>query len=1026
MSRREPTPIKNDPSLPKLWTSLAQKNDPGVGADPAQEFLPGAVGDVVVPTEAEKKARLSRRGFLGFGAASAALLSEACIRRPVDKILPYTKAPEQTIPGVSYHYATVLSVRGEALGVLAESHEGRPTKIEGNPDHPASAGGASLIAQAAIMDLYDPDRSNAVRRGGKKLEDSEEFDKVLSELARSLGADAGKVRVLMPPTTSPTVLRLRKAIREKYPHLRFHTWAPVSESNQQQGLKAAFGQAMRAVADYSARVILSLDCDFLQTEQGSVRAAKAFAKGRRVEKPADADRMTRLYAIESVMTVTGSNADHRLRLPASRMDAYLRALANELASAHGVELGPLKSTVAGAAPTEVPEKWIKLVAKELAAHKGQSVIAVGRHLPAHVHALAAVLNDALANGGKTVAYAPAADPLEPADLAADLKALVDEASSVETLLILGGNPVYDAPSDLGFEAALAKIKTSIHLSDRFDETSEKCTWHVPMAHALESWGDARGVDGTWSIRQPLIAPLHGGRSDIEVLAVLAGEAPKGYEAVRKTFKESAAIPAMFDAAWSSALQRGAAKQSATLLFAGLKPNLEEVAALVAKAPVAPPLGAGAFEVVFVPCAKLHDGAHANNPWLLELPDPMTKIVWDNAALVSPKTAKDLGLAPHDVLSVTVDGGKPVEIAAWTLPGMADGVVALPLGWGRRAAGRYGNGRGFDVYPARTSKGLGFASARVAKVSGKTHDLVQTQEHHSMEGRPIALDVTVAEYKSNPLFAKYKSPTPRTLPLWNPVEYTGYKWGMSIDLNACTGCSACIVACQVENNIHFVGKDQVYRGREMLWLRVDRYFVGDSEDDPQVAFQPVACVQCEEAPCENVCPVNATAHGPEGLNDMAYNRCIGTRYCANNCPYKVRRFNYLNWRGEMYGEIPETEKMAFNPNVTVRMRGVMEKCTYCVQRIEEAKIDARRTGGKVESKKLLTACQQTCPADAIVFGDLNDPNAKVTELQKSERGYALLAELGTHPRTLHLGRIRNPNPEMGEAKAAAAGAHKEGG
>jgi len=996
-----------------IWRSLESKDQPAVEGAPEFETPPKEVTGV-----------LSRRGFLGAGAASAALLGEGCIRRPVEHILPYTKAPEYVIPGIANHYATQLDVRGEAFGVLVESHEGRPTKIEGNPDHPTSIGAASIGAQAQIMDLYDDDRSKSAVQDGERVA-VEDFDAALIAAVRAAQGDGGaRLRLLLSPTASPTVLRLRKAIRDRLPHVMIHTWAPISESNAREGARIGFGSPMTPIVDYRlAKTIVSIDCDFLQTEQGSVRAAKYFAAGRVLAAPEDAKSMSRLWAVDSTYSLTGANADHRLRVPASWMEGILRALAGALV-AEGVDLGECRALVAKDETTLAAEKWVKTAAKELVANKGQGAIVVGRNQPPHLHALAIVLNDALGNVGKTIGYAPASDSLQPPDLGADLKTLATDMAGgkVDTLLILGCNPIYDGPGDVDFAAALEKVKTSIHLGLHRDETGVKCSWHVPMAHDLESWGDARALDGSYGIRQPLIAPLFGGRSAIELLSVIAGEPAKPYDVVQKTFQASATMPATWNIAWAEALRRGVVKQSSTVLN-GVRPNVADVAAALGKAKPAAAATAENLEVNFVPCAKMHDGRHANNPWMQELPDPLTKVVWDNAALVSIATARALGVSSGDVVSISREGAKSIDVAVWVMPGQPDHAITISLGWGRTSVGRYGNGRGFNAAPLRTSNALGFATGvKVAKKSER-YDLVSTQMQSEMEGRPVALDATVAEYLDNPQFAKYRSPMPRPLPLWQRVDYNGRKWGMTIDLNACTGCNACVVACIAENNIAMVGKEQVYRGRHMQWLRVDRYYVGEAENEPEIAFQPVMCVQCEEAPCENVCPVNATTHSEEGLNDMAYNRCIGTRYCANNCPYKVRRFNYLNWWGRapydvtsLYGDIPETQKMAFNPNVTVRMRGVMEKCTYCVQRIEEAKIAARR-GGMVTGQEhlrdgsILTACQQTCPSDAIRFGDLNDPSSKVSELQKSDRGYALLAVIGTHPRTMHLGKIRNPSSEM---------------
>ncbi len=1038
MSKRQPysTEIESasSPNEKKIWKSLDEKRDPSEAR------------------EAEKKEffqpiQLSRRGLFGFGAATAALAAEGCIRRPVEHIYPYTKAPEYVIPGVANHYATILPRRGEVVGVLVESHEGRPTKIEGNDEHPTSLGSADMLLQSATMDLYDADRSTAVREKGKKS-DWAAFDKAFAAILKTLQADGGsKLRVLVRPSNSPTLLRLRtNAAEGKFPHARVHQYTSVAESNVREGGRIAFGTVVVPRYNYAfAKTIVALDADVLNTEQGSLHATKGFVRGRRVDRPQDP--MSRLYVAEPSLTVTGSNADERLRLPAAHVDAFARALAAELAS-KGIDLGPIKDAVADAKAPEGAEAFLKAAAADLVATKGKCAVAAGRRQPAHVHALVHAMNTALENVGKTAIYAPVVDVTEPADLAGDLKALADDIdqNKVDVLLILGGNPVYDAPGDLKLAEKIDKVPTTIHLSSHFDETSEHCTWHLPLAHELESWGDGRAYDATWSIQQPLIAPLHGGRSIIEIFANLTDDAPHGHELVRTTFREHAATPSRFEGAWKTALKLGLDSGSNSVQFEA-HATLADVATALTKTQLAKPIHASNFEVTISPCNKLHDGAWANNPWLLEVPDPITKIVWDNAALLSPATAKALGVSGGDMITIARDGAGTIEVAAWIQPGQADNTIGLTLGWGRQNVGRYGNGRGFAVSALRTTKSMDmFDGARVSK-SGKEYKIVQTQDHDRMAGRPLALDTTLDDFKTNPAFVLFPnpsrkdevdtgplhrelerpgSPTPKPQPLWDRVKYEGHKWGMTIDLNACTGCNACVVACIAENNIAFVGKEQVFRGREMHWIRIDRYFVGDSEDDPEIAFQPVACVQCEEAPCENVCPVNATIHSEEGLNDMAYNRCIGTRYCANNCPYKVRRFNFLEWRGpegaqqrvqDTYYEIPETEKLAFNPNVTVRMRGVMEKCTYCVQRIEEAKIAARREQRAVGERDIKTACQQTCPADAIVFGDLNNPKAEVTHLARSERGYALLAVLGTHPRTTHLGKIRNPSSALHKPKVA---------
>ncbi len=804
--------------------------------------------------------------------------------------------------------------------------------------------------------------------------------------------------------------------------------APITDSNIAEGTKLALGQSVTPLVEYDrARVILSLDSDFLQTESGAVRASKTFAKGRRLRSTADT--MSRLYVVEPVFTTTGSNADHRLRLPAGDVERYVRALTKELA-AQGLDL---KGLTADAPADGIPASWLKAVAKDLLANRGRAVVVVGSRQPARVHALGCAINAALGAVGPVVTYVPTPDSSE-ATLTLDLKSLAQdlEANKVDTLLLLGGNPVYDAPADLKLAAKLGKAKNTIHLASHIDETSAVSAWHLPRAHELESWGDLRSLDGTWSIMQPLIAPLHGGRSDLEILALLLPEKRSAYDLVRDTVKATLDAGLGFETTWKRALKTGFVGDRMPLRPPTMTPGDVNAAAIGAELAKAPPKKSAGLEIVFGACPKMFDGRHANNPWLLELPDPMTKVVWENVALVSPKTARDLGLKSGDMVEVTREGAR-VELPAWVQPGQADGTIGLTLGWGRARAGRYGSKKGFDVYTLRTSDALGFGEG-AAKASGREWrdggklPLAQTQEHHSMEGRPLAIDTTLDDYRAEATFVAYRSPSPRVLPLWDKVDYSKVqKWGMNIDLNACTGCNACVIACQSENNIPVVGKDQVARGREMHWIRIDRYFMGKDENDPQVAYQPVACVHCEEAPCENVCPVNATAHSPEGLNDMAYNRCIGTRYCANNCPYKVRRFNYLEFNGAFvgdenatledkakstYGSMPETQKMLFNPNVTVRFRGVMEKCTYCVQRIQEAKITARRSGGRnVPEGGVISACAQACPADAITFGDLNDPKARVAEAAKRDRSYQLLAELGTHPRTTYLGKVRNLNKEM---------------
>ena len=1112
MSRREPhvfTPVEDGAKV--FWKSLADKDRPDLAqkralteqaaSAAAADVAPGLVklrrGKAQPAAALSRDARdardvgdvpVGRRGFMFFAGATAALAAEGCARRPVEKILPYSKAPEHILPGVANHYATVRQFRGDAIGILVESHEGRPTKVEGNPDHPSSQGSTDAWTQSAIYELYDPDRSTTpMRRSGVSSTAPGavtytpatwgELDALLGDIARSALADNGaKLRVLVEPTTSPTFIRLRDAVQAKLPLAKLHTWTSVNDANAREGARIAFGQAVNVVADYAqAKVILSLDGDFLGTETGSIRANRDFAAGRKLAGGAN-DPMSRLYVVEPSFTVTGMNADHRLRLAAQDVERYLVLLAKELSDKHGVDLGGVKDAVAKSDVVGIPPRWLSVVAKELAGARAKGIVVAGTRQPARVHALVHALNAALGNAGHTVSYYPVADVLE-TDPTASLKALVDDMvkSAVGTLLILGGNPVYDAPADLKFGEHLKALGSSVHVASHFNETSEQCQWHAPRAHELEAWGDLRAVDGTVAIQQPLIAPLFGGRSDIEVLAKVAGDlAPKGYDLVQQTVRGSLSSQGAMNRAWTEGLKKGVLGPAAKA-FGPMDARKTEVALAFATAPkpgVA--LGPDNLEVTFAPCSKLFDGRYANNPLLLELPDPINKITWDNVALISKSTAAALGVETGQVVRLSRAGTEPIEIAVWITPGQADNSLGLVLGWGRQRAGRYGDKHGFDVSKLRTTDAMWIASGvKAAKLSVGELDILksrlrtvgmaagespvagrvrpndpfevdthyyklsQTQEHDTMEGRPVAIDATLDEYKKQaffPMFASSQvgdrkdldqhgkviavresgSPDPVVQPLWTSVDYSkGHKWGMGIDLTSCTGCNACVIACQIENNIPAVGKEQVWRGREMQWIRIDRYFVGLDANDPQIVFQPVACVQCEEAPCENVCPVNATEHSPEGLNDMAYNRCIGTRYCANNCPYKVRRFNFLNYHtsGGTYDDVPETEKMHYNPDVTVRMRGVMEKCNYCVQRIQEGKIKSKRTGLPIKDGDIVTACQQACPATAITFGDLNDPTSNVAKWRQKDRSYRLLSELGTHPRTSYLGKIRNLNAEM---------------
>ncbi len=991
---------------------------------------------------------MTRRGFLEAGTLTAAALAvEGCIRRPEEKILPYAKQPEYVVPGRPLHFATSLPhPSGDALGVLVTCHEGRPTKVEGNPDHPASLGRTDAYAQASVWDLYDPDRSHRPAR--KKSEGSlsestyQKFDAALEAMVRKHRGDQGAgLCFLSEPTSSPSFIRLRSSIRAVLPKARFFTHAAVHDDNAREGAKIAFGQDAIAFVEYAqARVIVSFDADFLSSGVASVRNGQGFGQGRRLGS--SRDNMSRLYVVEGTFSVTGAMADHRLRTPARDVGTVLLALAKRLVESGKLEMPGLASSIQKQNTSEVDSAWVDAAVKDLLAHRGLAPIVVGPRQPPYVHALAHALNVALGNhSGCMRLYAPA-DAERNRD--GDLKTLIPALRSASSLVILGGNPAFDAPADLGLPSALKRDGlTSIHLATHRNETSKLCEWHVPEAHPFEAWGDSRCFDGTVAVQQPLIAPLWGGRSAIEILATFAGESStRGHKIVRQTMRESFFSGLDFEQRWRSALHAGVVGQDPSARVAPMATRDDAISnSIQGRTPSQGALGARNLEVQFVPSAALFDGRYANNPWLLELPDPMTKMVWDNAAIVSKKTRDALGLRDGQIVRLSDASGRAVEIPVMALPGHADYSVTLHIGWGRRDSGRYGTKQvrrsvvpepntetgGFNVYPLRARKSLDFSDGYSLDPLPKQYDLVQTQTHASMEGRPIAIDATLAEYRKEPDFASFRTVEfVNTPPLWEEVDYNdGHKWGMTIDLTSCTGCNACVVACQSENNIPVVGKREVKRGREMSWLRIDRYFVGDDEDSPAVSLQPVACQHCEEAPCENVCPVNATAHSPEGLNDMAYNRCIGTRYCANNCPYKVRRFNYLDWHSKledpfaMHGKFSETRKMQFNPNVTVRSRGVMEKCSYCVQRIEEARYAAKREQRAIGDNEIVTACQQACSTGSIVFGDLNNPKSRVARLARTDRRYKLLAEVGTQPRTTYLAKIRNPSPTLPGTSGAKA-------
>jgi molybdopterin-containing oxidoreductase family iron-sulfur binding subunit len=939
---------------------------------------------------------LSRRNFLKLMAASLALAGvTACTKQPAENIVPYVHPPEHFIPGKPLFYATALTLGGFARGVLVESHLGRPTKIEGNSLHPAGLGATDAFMQAAILTLYDPDRSRAVTEAGR-ISTWSAFLTAATRALRSRQAQNGRgIRILTETVTSPTLAHQLREFLKTYPEAKWHQYEPVGRENVRAGSQLAFGELVEThYRIEKAHVILSLESDFLCSGPAHLRYAREFAARRRES----AGTMNRLYAVESTPTNTGAMADHRLPLRAAHVGLFAREIARRL--------GVASDAAVPAGLFSDQTRWFDALARDLQKLRGACLVIPGEHQPASVHALAHALNHSLGNAGRTVVYT---DPVEaePVDQMASLAELVTEmdAGRVEVLFILGGNPVYNAPADLEFAQRISKVPLRAHLSLYEDETSDLCHWHIPEAHTLEAWGDARAFDGTVTIQQPLIAPLYGGKSAHEFLSALAGEpARSGYNTLRDFWRPRAAGKD-FETFWRTTVHdgvmEGSALQERTVNF---RPQFLSTLFSTDARPQPP-----GFEVVFRPDPTVFDGRFANNGWLQELPKPGTRLTWDNVALVAPRTAERQGLKSEDVVELRLNG-RTVAAPVWVMPGQAEDSVTVFLGYGRRRAGRVGSRIGYDAYALRTTAAPWFAPGLTLQPTGRRYRLAGTQVHHSMEGRDLVRSARAQEFEANPDLIQQmgQAPTPG-LSLYPQHEYPGYAWGMAIDLNACVGCGACVVACQSENNVPIVGKDQVLVSREMHWLRVDRYFKGDL-DNPEIHHQPVPCMHCENAPCEVVCPVAATVHSDEGLNDMVYNRCVGTRYCSNNCPYKVRRFNFLQYADHTQPSL----KLMRNPNVTVRSRGVMEKCTYCVQRINAARITAEKEDRKVRDGEIATACQAACPTQAIVFGDINDPNSRVAKLKAGKRNYGLLAELNTRPRTTYLAKLRNPNPEIEES------------
>src|SRR5579864_449012 len=981
---------------PEFWRSLEElAGKPEFKEMMHREFPKGA---------SEWLDAVSRRGFLKLMGSSLALAGmTACTKQPFESIVPYVRQPEGLVPGRPMFYATAFTLGGYATPLLVTSREFRPIKVEGNDRHQATLGATDVFAQASLLDLYDPDRSQNVFYLGDISDWGTFVGQMEAPLAAQKKSGGAGIRILSRPFSSPTLADQMQQVQKNFPQAKWHFYSPVNRDNVYEGARMAFGQPIETIYKLDAAdVIVSLDADFLQSGYpGQTRYARDFAKRR----DPDSAKMSRLYVIESTPSATGAKADHRLSVKAADIQSFASALLAQLNSKPGLPSG-------ASADQRSIFMFADTTGTDLTRARGASVIIPGDHQPPVVHALAHAMNAALGNVGKTVFYT---DPiLNFTDNQNDsLKELIADMKSgkVELLIMLGGNPVYDAPADFGFYDVLknSNIPLRIHLGQHNDETSELCHWHINEAHYLEAWGDTRAYDGTVSLVQPLIAPLYGGKSALELLSLFAGQGEAtGYSLVQNYWK-SKHNGADFDMTWRKWLEQGWIDDTA------FQPK--QVSAKVSgSATSTQATQQQGIEVIFLPDPSIYDGQFANNGWLQELPKPMTKLTWDNPVLMSPAMADRLHVQKKDMVRVEMSGGKWLNLPVWVQAGHPDNSVTVFLGYGRTRSGRVCNEQGFNTYSLRTSAAPWFTSgASVSKIAG-TYILASTQGYQTMdvgdEQRPLVRTKNLEDYRREPFFGEDKPQDNETLYPNPPYDYKKepFAWGMAIDMNACVGCNTCITACQAENNIPVVGKEQVNRGRHMHWIRVDAYYQGD-RDNPKAFFQPVPCMQCENAPCELVCPVGATTHSTEGLNDMIYNRCVGTRYCSNNCPYKVRRFNFLLFQD---WETPQF-KMARNPEVTVRSRGVMEKCTYCVQRITQQRIDSERTDDQNEKNAIIgslqTACQQACPANAIVFGNINDPNSLVSKWKAKNRNYAMLADLNTRPRTTYLAEITNPNPEL---------------
>lgn len=963
---------------------------------------------------------MDRRHFLQVAGASLALAGlTGCRFLPNRRAVPYVRPPEEQVPGVPLDYASAIVLSGIASGVLVRSYEGRPIKIEGNPTHPASLGASDALTQAALLDMYDPDRSrNVLQRGG--IASWPEFEAALAAVLAAQRAKSGAgLRIVSGAITSPSLEDQVGRLMQQYPDARWYQYEAVHRDEVRGGTEAAFGRPLNPVYRFDeADVVVSLDGDFLNTMPGHVRYARDFMNRRRVRGGRISPN--RLYVAESMPTGTGAVADHRLPMRLSEMGL----IALELARLVGMPGTGAGHTFAGYA-----QQWLQACAADLKAHRGRCVVVVGDRVPREVHVLAAALNEFLGASGHAVQY------IEPVywqwdEWAGVLRKLATEinAGRVEALIVLGANPVYDAPADVALGDLMRRVPFTAHAGLHADETAAVCQWHVPLAHDLESWGDARSYDGTVTLQQPLIEPLFAGRTVAELVSLLAGRPAQGYELLRGYWTRRLAGSDAAQA-FRRAIHDGFIADSALpAVDARVRPVAVEDAV---KAIAASERRTGdGLELAFAQDPSVYDGRFANNGWLQELPKEITRLTWDNAAFVAPATARELGIESGDVVSISADG-RTLQLPVRVQPGHAPNAITLHLGGGRWQAGSVGNRIGVNANELRSSSKPWLLPAVEISRTGMRYTFTLTEDHHAIQsgriagqqGRDIVRVVTAEELGKTTKSSSAEGHGQTAQGFYDGKDhaYDGYAWGMVVDLTLCTGCNACVVACQAENNIPVVGRDQVARGREMHWIRIDRYYEGDA-NRPAIHHQPVMCMHCEQAPCEPVCPVAATVHSHEGLNQMVYNRCVGTRYCSNNCPYKVRRFNFLNYANH---DEPRILQMLRNPNVTVRGRGVMEKCTFCVQRINVARIAAKKENRAIWDGEIQTACQQACPTKAIVFGNIADAASEVSRLKKEPRNYSLLEELNTRPRLTYLARTVNPASSLGGRERNTNGERRGG-